>query len=178
MKVKVKNFSDKEGLMPKKAYPNDFCYDLYAVSEEQIAPNVWKYGLGWGMQIERGDTPTILGKFVAQDVGSGKTKHLIACGVVDLKPSKMNLSIDIRPRSSIWKTGMMLSNSVGTVDENYINEISAVFYHVMPDLPRYRVGDRVAQCKIGFTIPIEFEEVEELNETDRGLNGYGSSGLK
>jgi dUTP pyrophosphatase len=95
---------------------------------------------------------------------------------VDLSACPLNLSIDIRPRSSVWKTGMVLSNCEGTVDEGYTNEISAVFYHVLPNMPRYKIGDKIAQMKIGITLPIGFIEVEELNKTERGMNGYGSSG--
>lgn len=170
MKVKVKNFCNKEGIMPKKAYPNDFCYDVYAVSEEKLAPGVYKYGIGLGFQIERGDE--VLIKDVMNMFGS---PTWTGC-TIDMKRCPLNLSIDLRPRSSVWKTGMVLSNCVGTIDEGYTNEISAIFYHVMPTMPRYRVGDRIGQVKIGVTLPIEFEEVEELNKTDRGLNGYGSSG--
>ena len=43
-------------------------------------------------------------------------------------------------------------------------------------MPRYKVGDKIAQMKIGVTFPIAFEEVDELNETERGMKGYGSSG--
>lgn len=92
--------------------------------------------------------------------------------------SPLNLSIDIRPRSSVWKTGMVLSNCEGTGDEGYTNEYSAVFYHVMPNMPRYKVGDKIAQLKIGITFPIDFVEVEEFEETERGLRGYGSSDNK
>jgi dUTP pyrophosphatase len=95
---------------------------------------------------------------------------------VDMKYCPLNLSIDFLPRSSVWKTGMVLSNCTGTIDEGYINETSAVFYHVMSNMPRYRVGDKIGQIKIGITFPIEFKEVEEFAETDRGMRGYGSSG--
>jgi dUTP pyrophosphatase len=71
---------------------------------------------------------------------------------------------------------MVLSNCEGTIDENYTGEISAVFYHILPDMPRYKVGDKIVQIKMGAAIPMEFEEVAELNETDRGGNGYGSTG--
>lgn len=89
---------------------------------------------------------------------------------------KYDLAIDLRPRSSVWKTGMVLSNCTGTIDEGYTNEISAVYYHVFPNMPRYKVGDRVGQIKIGCALPVAFEEVTELEERERGLNGYGSSG--
>lgn len=145
MIVKFKKYNENAKI-PYKNYDSDFCYDCVATSCEEIAPNVFKYGLGFGLQIDR---------------------------VFD---KNINLSIDIRPRSSIYKTGMVLSNSCGTVDENYINEISAIFYRVLPNMEIYKVGDRVCQMKIGFTEPIDFIETDELNETDRGLGGFGSTG--
>ena len=163
MEVKFKRYH-KDARIPEKAYDKDFCYDVYAVSEEEVAPNVWKYGLGFGLQIERGCENV----FVNEE--SGVIKY------VDLSICPLILSIDFRPRSSVWKTGMVLSNCEGTIDEGYINETSAVFYHVMSNMPRYRVGDKIGQIKIGITFPIEFKEVEEFAETDRGMRGYGSSG--
>lgn len=169
MKVKIKKLA-KDVPTPYKAHPSDFCYDCVAISEEEIAPNVWKYGLGIAFQIER-DTET----FVASTCyhGGKKMSHHTK---MDFSRSPITLSIDARPRSSVWKTGMVLSNCEGTIDENYIGEVSAVFYHLLPDMPRYKVGEKVCQIKLGFSLPMEFVEVDELNETDRGANGYGSSG--
>ena len=144
MRVKIKRL-DPKAVIPFKTYDRDFCYDCIAISEEEVAPNVWKYGLGFALEIEDRD--------------------------IDIIPSA-----EIRPRSSIWKTGMVLSNSVGTVDEPYRGEISAVFYHVMPNMPRYKVGDKVCQLHISTTERINFELVEELTPTNRGCNGYGSTG--
>lgn len=149
MKVKVKKLNEN-AVIPFKTYEKDFCYDVVATSEEEVAPNVWKYGIGLAFQIDR--------------------DSLFA-------HRYLNLSIDLRPRSSVWKTGMVLSNSEGTIDELYRGEVSAVFYHVIPDMPRYRVGDKIGQIKIGTTSPIEFEEVEELSETERGCGSYGSTGV-
>lgn len=163
MKVRIKKYNEN-AVIPQKAYKGDFCYDLTAVSEEQIAPDVWKYGFGFGLQIERGYEPI----FVNQEKGTVQQADLSVC--------PFNLSVDIRPRSSVWKTGMVLSNCEGTVDEGYTNEISAVFYHVNKNLPRYKVGDRIAQMKIGFTFPCDFVEVDKFDETERNMNGYGSSG--
>jgi dUTP pyrophosphatase len=163
MILKFKKYNEN-AVIPQKAYEKDFCYDLVAVSEEEIAPNVWKYGFGFGLQIDRGYEPI----FVDQEIGTVQQADLSVC--------PFNLSVDIRPRSSVWKTGMVLSNCTGTVDENYTGEISSVFYHVMPNMPRYKVGDRIAQAKIGITFPIEFMEVEELDKTDRNDGGYGSTG--
>ena len=71
---------------------------------------------------------------------------------------------------------MVLSNSVGTLDEFYRGEVKAYFYHVIPSLPRYKAGDKIGQIMLNMTAPLEFEEVEELSETARGTGGFGSSG--
>ena len=148
MKVKVKKLNEN-AVIPFKTYEKDFCYDVVAVSEEEVAPNVWKYGIGLAFQIDR--------------------DSLFA-------HRYLNLSIDLRPRSSVWKTGMVFSNCEGTIDELYTGEVFAVFYHVFPNMERYKVGQRIGQIKIGTTMPIEFEEVEELSETERGSGSYGSTG--
>lgn len=148
MKVKVLKLNDN-AVVPFKTYDSDFCYDVVATSCEEVAPNVYKYGTGLAFQIIRDK----------EDAGAS-----------------FKLSIDMRSRSSIWKTGMLLSNGVGTIDENYRGEVCAVLYHVMPDMPKYEVGDKIAQIKIGISPSIEFEVVAELTSTDRGTCGYGSTG--
>lgn len=170
MKVKVKKLNE-DAVIPSRAYDRDFGYDVVAVSEEEIAPNVWKYGIGLAFQIERG--------LELLDNGSKENIEgaIICIGpyTIDMKKSKLNLSIDFRPRSSVWKTGMVLSNCEGTIDELYRGEVSAIFYHVMPDMPRYRIGDKIGQLKLGMAFPMKFVEVDELDNTERGENGYGSS---
>lgn len=176
MKVKVL-VTHPDAVLPTKAYPNDFCYDCVAVSEEEIAPNVWKYGLGLAFQIKRDMTKPFCGMMITTKPDSDEItgKHIFSMKV-DMAGADVNLSIDARPRSSVWKTGMVLSNCEGTIDENFTGSVSAVFYHVMPNMPRYKVGDRVCQIKLGFTLPMEFEQVDSLDSTDRSNNGYGSSG--
>ncbi len=152
MKVKFKKLSDN-AVMPKKAHTDDFCYDLVATSCREIAPNIYKYGTGIALQVDE----------------KAKGRALTRDGAV--------FGFDVRPRSSVWKTGMILSCGIGTVDQGYTGEISAVFYHVLPEMPRYKVGDRIAQlCIIQTACDVEFEEVEELSSTDRGTGGYGSTG--
>lgn len=72
---------------------------------------------------------------------------------------------------------MILSNCEGTLDEMYRGEVMAFFYHVFPNMPRYKVGDRIGQIKLGLTLPLEFEFADEINmNTDRGTRGFGSTG--
>ena len=160
----------KSASIPQKAHPSDFCYDCVAVSEEEIAPNVWKYGLGIAFQIIRQPETMVTSTSFH---GGKEMMHLTK---MDFSRSPIDISIDARPRSSVWKTGMVLSNCEGTIDENYRGEVSAVFYHVMPNMPRYKVGQKVCQIKLGFSLPMDFVVVDQLNETDRGTKGYGSTG--
>ena len=77
------------------------------------------------------------------------------------------------PRSSAYKKCQMLANSVGVIDSGYRGEI--MFKFTKSD-NQYSVGDRIGQIIILPYPQIEFEEVEELSETDRGLGGFGSTG--
>jgi dUTP pyrophosphatase len=86
----------------------------------------------------------------------------------------------IFPRSSIRKTNLQLSNSVGVVDSGYRGEIQATFNKIQGidnvERDSYKVGDRICQIMIIPHPTIEFEEVEELNNTERGEGGFGSTG--
>lgn len=168
MRVKVKFVNDKakalylkaskeKSIFPFKEHDSDFCYDVVATSREEVAPNVYKYGIGLAFQIER---------------GFEETEFLL----MDFTESPIRLSIDFRPRSSVWKTGMVLANCEGTIDEHYTGEVAAIFYDIIPDMPNYEVGDKIGQIKIGATFPIEFVEVDSLNSTERGDGGFGSTG--
>jgi len=80
------------------------------------------------------------------------------------------------PRSSISKTGLSLANAVGVIDSGYRGEI-ALRFKVLHDYPiRYNQGDKIGQLVI---IPIPYIEAigaTELSETERGTDGFGSSG--
>jgi dUTP pyrophosphatase len=78
------------------------------------------------------------------------------------------------PRSSIRKTDLVLSNSVGVIDSGYRGEIQATFKKT--GLNKYQIGDRGAQIIIIPHPPIEFVEVEQLTNTERGEGGFGSTG--
>jgi dUTP pyrophosphatase len=83
----------------------------------------------------------------------------------------------IFPRSSIRKYDLTLSNSVGVIDSGYRGELQATFKKTNGlNSLSYNVGDRVAQIMIIPHPPIEFEEVNELNNTERGEGGFGSTG--
>lgn len=80
------------------------------------------------------------------------------------------------PRSSICKKDLEMTNSVGVIDSNYRGPIKSVFNPTCEDPEIYELGERFAQLIIIPYPKIEFEEVEELSETERGSGGYGSTG--
>ena len=167
MKVKFKKLRENAKL-PTKAHEDDFCYDVYACDCIEVLPGVYKYPLGFALQIDEHENVKL--------PDAENSLYSAFGGGLFATYKKTILSIDFRPRSSIYKTGMSLCNACGTVDRDYTGEVCAFFYHVKPELPKYKVGDRVAQMKIGLTLPIEFVEVDELNETERGEGGFGSTG--
>lgn len=92
----------------------------------------------------------------------------------------------IFPRSSVSKQTMSMSNCVGVIDSGYRGEVLVKFKptlkfqwgeNVIPRHPLfYEIGDRIAQMIIIPYPEIEYEEVEELDSTERGEGGYGSTG--
>lgn len=87
--------------------------------------------------------------------------------------------LDLRARSSIYKTGLILSNCIGTGDEGYTGEYKAIFYHVLPHLLPYRVGERILQIHVEDRHDVKFVETNEIISSDgRGEGGFGSSDAK
>jgi len=78
------------------------------------------------------------------------------------------------PRSSCYKQRQLMSNCVGVLDSNYRGEVSAVM--IGTTNTSYKVGDRAVQLIVMPYPEIELIEVDELNETERGQGGYGSTG--
>ena len=79
------------------------------------------------------------------------------------------------PRSSVYKTSMVLSNCVGVIDSGYRGEIMLKFRSTESN-KAYEVGDRIGQLIIMPYPQIELEEVEDLSSTERGKGAYGSTG--
>ena len=79
------------------------------------------------------------------------------------------------PRSSIYKQDLFLTNSVGVIDSCYRGEVTAKFRPHLFAKP-YDKGDRFAQMIIIPYPHVDFVEVDELSESDRGEGGYVSTG--
>ena len=81
------------------------------------------------------------------------------------------------PRSSIRKYDLSLTNCVGVIDSGYRGELQATFRKERGVASKkYEVGDKICQIIIIPYPPIEFNEVNELSDTERGEGGFGSTG--
>ena len=110
-------------------------------------------------------------------LNNDKTKIEYGTGLsFEIKKEDLIPSITVRPRSSIHNTGLILSNSEGTIDYGYTGEIKFVFYKVIEGV-EYEIGDKIGQMFIQERKPITFIEVSELNNTERLNNGFGSTGI-
>ena len=88
-----------------------------------------------------------------------------------------NLEIQIRPRSGLAaKNNITVLNTPGTIDSDYRGEIKVILINLGNDDFVIKNGDRIAQMVISPVIKTEFEIVDELPNTLRGLDGFGSTG--
>lgn len=156
MKVKIKKLHP-DAVVPTYAHETDCGMDLTAVSRTFDECGNVVYGFGLAFEIPEGYAGFIF------------------------------------PRSSNHKSGLLLTNSVGVIDAGYRGEVTAKFItqlnypsyedehkskirHIYDENKIYNVGDRVAQMVILPYPKVEFVEVDELSDTERGTGGYGSTG--
>jgi len=97
--------------------------------------------------------------------------HLqIACENTENKPYL------VMPRSSIAKTPLRLSNSIGLIDGGYRGEIMAAVDNIKEEDYTVEPGQRLFQLVAMDGSPIHFELVDDLSDTTRGSGGFGSTG--
>ena len=85
----------------------------------------------------------------------------------------------VRPRSGLaLKKGITVLNTPGTIDADYRGEIGVVLINLSQDDFVVEDGERIAQMIIARHEQGLFEEVEVLDETERGEGGYGHTGVK
>ena len=80
----------------------------------------------------------------------------------------------IRPRSGLSSKG--IDECIGTIDSNYRGELKAIIINNATEPYYINFGDRICQLAIRKTENINFIQVEELDDSVRGINGFGSSG--
>lgn len=85
----------------------------------------------------------------------------------------------VRPRSGLaFKHGITVLNSPGTIDADYRGEIGVLLINLSNEDFVINKGERIAQMVIARHEQVDFQLVEELDETERGAGGYGHTGTK
>lgn len=105
-----------------------------------------------------------------------RRRRLIKTGLSIAVPD--GLELQIRSRSGLAnKNGVFVLNSPGTVDAGYRGEIGVILFNAGDETVVIKKGDRIAQGVIAPVIHAELIEVDDLDETNRGIGGFGSTGV-
>jgi dUTP pyrophosphatase len=102
-------------------------------------------------------------------------RHAVATGFALAIPE--GYEVQVRPRSGLaLKHGISLPNSPGTIDADYRGELKVILINLGAEPFVIRRGDRIAQLVLTPVTLASWHEVEELDETERGAGGFGSTG--
>ena len=83
----------------------------------------------------------------------------------------------VRPRSGLaLKHGITVLNSPGTVDADYRGELCVILVNLSDEPFEIAPGERIAQMVVARHEQVEWEQVEELDATERGAGGFGHTG--
>lgn len=173
MKIYVKNIEDVT--LPIQGSNAAAGYDIIATSEPKIVGNIESEKEG-------------------EDVYYHSIDYIQYETNLYIAPSTQTHHVLIHPRSSISKYNLVLANSIGLVDNDYRGMILCRFkycqqpkdlscYHdgfltTVDKSKIYQKGDKIAQLVAESTLQIEWVLVNDLNKTQRGKDGFGSTDIK
>ena len=102
-------------------------------------------------------------------------RHPVATGLSVAIPQ--GFEIQVRPRSGLaFKHGITVPNTPGTIDSDYRGELKVLLINHGPEEFAIARGDRVAQLVVAPVTQGIWQEVDELDATERGAGGFGSTG--
>ena len=133
---------------------------------------------GEGLPLPAYATPGAAGMDVVAaedlDLAPGE-RHAVATGFKLAIPD--GYEIQVRPRSGLaFKHGVTVPNTPGTIDSDYRGELKILMINHGPEPFPVRRGERIAQLVPAAVTKAGFDEVAELDATDRGAGGFGSTG--
>jgi len=110
------------------------------------------------------------------DINPGKTA-IIPTGLALSIPK--GFEVQIRPRSGLAANQKIsVLNTPGTIDADYRGEIKVILINLGQESFKVERGLRIAQMVVCPVVQAQLEEVDDLNETERGEGGFGSTGTK
>jgi dUTP pyrophosphatase len=102
-------------------------------------------------------------------------REVIKTGLAVALPKGYELQV--RPRSGLaLKNGITVLNTPGTVDSDYRGELMVILFNTSKEDFAVKKGERIAQAIIKEILQADFAVVEELDSTERGVGGFGSTG--
>lgn len=104
-------------------------------------------------------------------------RHMIPTGLAMAIPTGYEVQIRARSGLSI-KHGIAMVNGVGTIDSDYRGEVGVLVINLGQEPFVIEPSMRIAQMVLSKYEQINWQEVSELNETARGVGGYGSTGIR
>ena len=103
-------------------------------------------------------------------------RALIPTGMFTAIPE--GYEIQVRPRSGLAaKNGITVLNTPGTIDSDYRGEVKVILINLGKDAFAVNNGDRIAQLIVAPVTQGVFEQTSELDSTERGAGGFGSTGV-
>ena len=127
-------------------------------------------------------TPLSAGVDLRADIPEGIVLESLGRAMV---PTGLYLEIpagyeaQVRPRSGLAaKKGVTVLNSPGTVDADYRGEVRVILVNLSSEPFTVEPGERIAQMVFARHEQVEWDEVEVLEESERGAGGFGSTGVK
>lgn len=137
---------------------------------------------GKGLDPPRQQSAGAAGVDLPAALASGEELVLLP-GARALVPTGLSIALpegyeaQVRPRSGLAaKHGVTVLNAPGTIDADYRGEIKVILINHGAEPFAIRRGDRIAQVVVAPVVAAQFAEVEDLDETERGAGGYGSTG--
>jgi dUTP pyrophosphatase len=110
------------------------------------------------------------------DIKPGKTA-IIPTGLALSIPK--GFEVQIRPRSGLAaKKKISVLNTPGTIDADYRGEIKVILINLGQETFKIEKGFRIAQMVVCPIVQAQLKEVDDLNQTERGKGGFGSTGTK
>jgi dUTP pyrophosphatase len=103
-------------------------------------------------------------------------RHAVATGFAIAIPE--GYEVQVRPRSGLaLKHGVTCLNTPGTIDQDYRGEVKVILANLGDEPFEIARGDRIAQLVPAPVQRATLDEVDELDDTDRGSGGFGSTGI-
>jgi dUTP pyrophosphatase len=103
------------------------------------------------------------------------SRHAVATGFAIAIPE--GFEVQVRPRSGLaLKHGITCLNTPGTIDSDYRGEVKVILANLGAEPFEVRRGERIAQLVPAPVLRASFREVDDLDSTERGAGGFGSTG--